>query len=323
MRYTGSLGLAPVVHRLLLKAIGSTAYDLIWVDHGALLERKLVADLKRIAPKILVYNIDDPFGKRDGPEWRLFQGSLPEYDLTVVVREPNVREALNCGARRVMRVFMAADEVAHAPRSLSEEDRDAWASKVLFVGTGFPERGPFISDLIRRGVPLSVYGDRWDKLKQWPIIKPSWRGAGLETPDTYAAAMQSAEICLGLLSAGNRDLQTTRSCEIPSLGALLCAERTREHLALYKEGEEAVFWDNADECSRCCEVLLNEPELRKSIAALGRLRYLKNGWSNMKVAANILQIAMSESEELLKRHQAALPLNIDLGNAISRTSERM
>ena len=44
---------------------------------------------------------------------------------------------------------------------------------------------------------------------------------------------QKPPLCLGLLSKGNRDLQTTRSLENPYAGGPLCAQRTSERLALY------------------------------------------------------------------------------------------
>ena len=62
--------------------------------------------------------------------------------------------------------------------------------------------------------------------------------------DDYLKAIQLAKVSLGLLSKGNRDLHTTRTFEIPYCGGLLCAERTSEHLQLYQEDVEAVYWSD-------------------------------------------------------------------------------
>lgn len=307
---TGSLGLAEVLRRRVLRSLGETGselatsgmagvdlspFDLAWIDQGSLVSPRLVRDLKASIPRVLCYTIDDPFGGRDKMRWRQFFNALPSYDLLVVVRACNIQEAYDHGAHKVLRVFMSADEVAHAPRQLTDDDRRQWQSEVAFVGTAFPERGPFLAELVRLGVPLTIYGNRYQRLPQWPQLRPFWRPTNADSADDYARAIDAAKVCLGLLSKGNRDQHTTRSMEIPSLGGLLCAERTPEHLGLYEEDHEAVFWDTPEECATNCFALLADPERREAIAAAGRQRYLKNPWRNMAVVQAILNAAMAPS----------------------------
>jgi hypothetical protein len=271
---------------------GRGGFDLVWVDSGGLVSRELVEDLKRLGKRVLNYNVDDPYGDRDVNSWVQYLRAVRAYDLVVVVRKENVEEARSAGARKVLRVYRSADELAHAPIQLSQEDRAKWATEVLFVGTGFPERSPFLAELVKYDVPLSIYGNSWEKLRDWKTIRRYWKGPGLDENYTYAAAIQSAKVCLGLLSKENRDLHTTRSLEIPSLGGVLCAQRTEEHLALYEEDREAVFWNSAEECAAKCHALLSDEGWRRSVAENGRQRYLKNGWTNEKVAEKILEAAL-------------------------------
>jgi hypothetical protein len=126
---------------------------------------------------------------------------------------------------------MSADEVAHAPRHLTPEEQRQWHSSVLFAGTWMPERGPFLARLVQLGVPLSIFGDRWHKAREWEQLHHYWRGPGIYNEEDYARAVQCADVCLGLLSKGNRDLSTTRSFEIPHLGGVLCAERCDSAIA--------------------------------------------------------------------------------------------
>jgi hypothetical protein len=141
--------------------------------------------------------------------------------------------------------------------------------------------------LVELGVPLSIYGDRWQKAPEWPVLRSVWRGGGLYG-DNYARAIQGAKVSLGLLSKGNRDLTTTRSFEIPYLGGVLCAERTTEHTELYRENEEAVFWSAPEECAAKCLQLLQDEPRRKRLSQNGRLRCLKNKTTNESVLARIL-----------------------------------
>jgi spore maturation protein CgeB len=263
-------------------------FDLCYVDGGEWVTPSLIQLLRQYATKVINYNIDDPLGSRDGRRYTAYRMSQPYYDLSVVMRLRNVDEAKCLGARSVLRVFMSADEVAHAPRQISEEDHKIWDSEVLFLGTWMPERGAFLLSLIQRGVPLTIRGSSWDKAPEWPLIKNNWKSVAVYG-DEYAKSIQCAKVNLGLLSKGNRDQHTTRSLEIPALGGLLCAERTDEHLAMYKEGEEALFWDDAEECANVCLRVLKDENKRKMIAEAGHQKIKQNRHYNEAVLSCILE----------------------------------
>lgn len=284
---TGALGLEGLLRRQVLARIPSTPWDIAVVDGGELVGPSLVRALRARCGAVVNYNVDDPFGMRDGRRWRLYLASVPCYDGLVVVRDVNVSEAQARGARRVVRVFRSADEEAHAPRPLAALDRTRWGGDVLFIGTWMPERGPFLAELLERGVPLAFYGDGWAKAREWPQIRRAWRGPAIYGVE-YAKAIRSAPACLGLLSKGNRDLHTTRTMEIPFAGGVLCAERTSEHRALYAEGEEALFWSDAKECAERCRELVADAERRAAMAARGRSRCVENGHLNERVMARVL-----------------------------------
>jgi len=204
------------------------------------------------------------------------------------VRRPNVQEAIALGARNVMWVWRAADQVAHAPLTPTPEEWRRYASDVSFVGTYFPERGPFLAELLERGVPLSIYGDHWQRAPEWPRLAAHWRGPASRSDRAYALMVQCSKVSLGLLSKGNRDLHTTRSAEVPHLGALFCAERTPEHEALYRDGKEAVFWWDAAECAK--QVPRAPP--RRAAAPRDRrrrARCIENATLNERIAEAVLQ----------------------------------
>jgi spore maturation protein CgeB len=285
---TGALGLGGFIRSRILEAVRSAEFDLVWVNAGDIISPDLVLDLKQQARFVINYNNDDPYGPRDGNKWRQYLRSVPFYDLVVVVRDCNVAEAFKAGARDVLRVHRSSDEVAHAPRKLSPSDLSKWGSEVAFIGTWMPERGPFLARLVERGVSLTIWGNRWSRAKEWPILRPYWRGPGLYKGDDYAMAVQCAKVCIGLLSKGNRDLCTQRSFEISQLGGVLCAERTSEHLALYAEDVEAVFWNDPDECVEKCKRLLNDETWRNQVAQKGQLRAIQNGTGNETVMNQII-----------------------------------
>jgi spore maturation protein CgeB len=284
---TGGMFIESFIRRKILAALRHRRFDFVYVDGGELVGPSLVNQLKSRFGSVINYNVDDPYGERDGQRWRLYRRAVPFYDLIVVVRDCNVPEAFARGARSVLRVHRSADEIAHSPRQINEQERQKWATEVAFVGTWMRERGPFMARLVQLGVPLSIYGDRWQKAPEWPVLRAAWRGQGLYEDD-YARAIQCAKVNLGLLSKENRDLTTQRSFEIPYLGGVLCAERTTEHTRLYKEDEEAVFWSSPEECASKCMQLLQDEQHRRRLAINGRNRCLQNRTTNEAILTQVL-----------------------------------
>ena len=291
---TGGLLCEKAVTASVLASLGQVKFDCVLVNGGRYVGPSLVRELQRRFGPVISYNNDDPFGVRDRFSWALFRQAVSCYDLVVLLRNANIAEAAALGAKKTLRVNFSADEVAHAPRILTEEDHARWDSDVVFVGTWMPERGPFMKKLIQRGVPLTIYGGRWQKAKEWPLLQPAWKGPATTTDDEYAKAIQCAKISVGLLSKGNRDLQTSRTFEVPSLGTLLCAERTIEHQQLYCEGAEAVFWADAEECAGVCLSLLRHEPQRQEIAHRGHLRSIQNEDFNERTMARLLAQVMPE-----------------------------
>jgi spore maturation protein CgeB len=62
-----------------------------------------------------------------------------------------------------------------------------------------------------------------------------------------AGAFASAKLCLGFLRKANRDLHTARTFEIPACGGVMLTERTDEQRAFFEEGNEALYFDSAEE----------------------------------------------------------------------------
>lgn len=269
--------------------------DVIWVDNGEFFGKKCLQILRKFNCPIILYSIDDPTGKRDGHRFDSFLAAIKLYDLIAVVRKETEEECKLLGAKQVLRVMRSYDEVAHAPYENAAEIPLNFKSDVAFIGTWMrnENRDEFIKVLIEAGISVSIWGDRWPKSLHFELLKPYYRGPNLGGKD-YIAAIQGAKICLGLLSKGNRDLHTTRSMEVPYAGGLLCAERTSEHTALYNDGTEAVFWNDAHECAAVCKKLLAGDQLEHiKKAGMKKVRNLKLG--NEDICKLILEKGLSNA----------------------------
>ncbi|MCB2148598.1 MAG: glycosyltransferase [Deltaproteobacteria bacterium] len=304
----GAAWFEPYIRQRLAVRLRGCHFSVVWSDQCLMVGLTTATVLRCHADHMVTYAIDDPFGTTDGHRFKLYLKALGVYDLVVVVRESNITEAYTHGARNVLRVLRSADEVAHHPLVLPPEKEKRWSSDVLFIGTWMPERGPFIRRLVELKIPLTLFGDRWQKAPEWPVIKRVWHGPGL-LGDAYVKAIQKAKVCLGMLSKGNRDFHTSRSSEIPYIGSLLCAERTVEHMAMYCEDEEAVFWSTPDECADKCFALLSQESKRQAIAQSGHNRCIQSGYLNQPIMESILNTLLNQglkairSESQLRKQQ--------------------
>jgi spore maturation protein CgeB len=289
--HAGGIGVGIFIDKKMYRETCKISPDLIWVAQGSFFSPSIIKHLRTLNAPIVNYADDDPFSIYNRMIFYNYRKAVPFYDLLVVVRRENVEEAKRAGARKVMQVWRSADEIAHRPRKLTQSERERFNSKVAFIGTYIPGRSAVIAELIKLGTPLSIWGYRWQNAPEWTIIQPHWRGPGLEDDQSYSAAILAAKICLGLVNKRNRDLHTFRSNEIPALGALLCAERTSEHLQLYEEDKEAIFWEDAKECAEKCKDLLVNEEKCNEIARIGHERALHNNLFNEPILASIIKTA--------------------------------
>jgi spore maturation protein CgeB len=265
-------------------------YDVCWVDNGELFGPAVLRVLKARCQHLVLFNHDDPSGSRDRLRFMTLRSAIAFYDLCVVVRHVNVPEFKALGAKDVLRVWMSYDEVAHLALHPPAPVRDEYQNDVVFIGRCMKGEGRdlLMHALIKQGLKPAIWGDNWQSSAVWPELQPYWRGASLSGRD-YVDALRGAKVCIGMLSKGNRDQHTTRTMEIPAAGGLLCAERTAEHLALYAEGQEAVFWSTPQECVDQCKALLADAALAHQIREAGQRRLLRNQVGSEDVCKAALQ----------------------------------
>jgi spore maturation protein CgeB len=283
------------VNRAMLEAVRSTPVDVIWVDRGITVERGTLTELRRLCPdaRIVHYNPDDPFGDYGMSEFRTFMKAIPEYDVHLIPRKPNVAEYLDWGAKRVEQIvpFWGYDPTTHRKVTLDDDERRHFGAPVGFIGMAEKERAGSITRLVREGFAVKVWGNRWpsyldDADARKVIAGPAQFG------ETYAKIISSFDINLAFLRRQNRDEHTSRSVELPAAGAFMLAERTDEHLQLFEEGREAEFFDSDDELVEKVRYYGERPEERARIAEAGRQRAVRDGYDNRSVVTEMLQRIM-------------------------------
>lgn len=266
-------------NKQILHWIRQDTFDILWLDKRLEIKPATLRKAKELSPNITIvgYSPDD-MGSRHNQS-KNFLACLPYYDCYCTTKTYNVQELKDLGCPGAIFTGNAYDPYTHRPMDLSAEEKEKLGGPVGFIGGYEAQRAESIYSLAKNGVRVSVWGDGW--AQNCKVRNPNLRIMGpSQYGDDYARAICSFDICLAFLRKRNRDLQTTRSIEIPACGAFMLGERTSEHLELFKEGKEAEFFDSdAELLDKVKFYLKNEPE-RRRIAQAGRERCLRSGYSN-------------------------------------------
>jgi spore maturation protein CgeB len=268
------------VNEKLKELIAHNQYDVAWIEKGNTIIPKILRLIKNHLPrcKVVSCSEDDMYALHNYSLYYRF--GLKYYDIVFTTKVYNLTELEIFGAKKMKLFLDNYDEVLHRPLELSAEDRHVFGTDVGFIGTFEKERMESMLYLAQCGVRVRVWGNGWKSYvgKNPNLIIENKAIYG----ENYVKAINATKINLGFLRKANRDEVTTRSVEIPACGSFMLAEWTKRHLDFFEDGKEAVFFRNNEELLRSVKMYLSNDDARKKIAAAGRERCLKSGYS-MKV----------------------------------------
>jgi len=253
--------------------------DIIWIDKGLTVRPRTLSNARQRSknPNLLIvgYSPDDMMQRCN--QSRYFLSCLPHYSLFITTKTYNVAELRDLGAPRVFFIGNAYDRTLHRPRPVNSTERRRLGGSVGFIGAYEKNRAESLLAIAKAGIPVRVWG--WTDWSMCQGLHPNLivEHAPLWGED-YVSAICSFDINLCFLRKSNRDLQTTRTVEIPACGAFMIAERTDEHLEMFKEGKEAVFFSSNEELVGLVRYYLRNEEARLEIASAGRKRCLQSGY---------------------------------------------
>ncbi len=274
----------PEVNRLNRDILAEAARfrpDVMWADKALWMQPATLERLRATGVLSVSYMIDNFFGPRRDPGWRLYAKTIPQYDLHCTQRDANVRDYRAAGARDVIKIQTAYEPTVHfpPPATWSEADRDR---DVSFVGTPYDQRPAFLTRLWKeRGFAVQVNGGLvWKPLLKREGGLSIYRGHGELRNQDYREAIWRSRINLSFLTHSNQDEFVHKSFEIAACGGFLLAERSAGHLERFREDEEAVFFSDFEECAAKIRLYLPDVEARERIARAGRERAWASGYDN-------------------------------------------
>ena len=269
-----------VLKGLIKKKVREHSWDIVWLEKALDIDSLTLSFIKNVLPDCLIigFSPDDMNARHN--QSQQFLDSIDMYDLYFTTKSYNVQELQRLGCRRSIFVPNGYDPDSFAPTLPNEDERSALGGDVGFIGTYEDYRANMLLSLARHGISVRVWGNGWQMLEYDKVSKKIIIENRTLNGETYSKACNSFKINLNFLRKVNRDLQTTRSIEIPASGGFMLAERTREHQELFKEGVEAEFFSSQDELVDKCNYYLSNEGERLKIATAGYKRCIVGGYSN-------------------------------------------
>jgi spore maturation protein CgeB len=266
-------------------------YDIVWIDKGITINAATLRYIKMISPtsRIVSYSPDNMALRHN--QSKNYLESIPLYDIHFTTKSHIFEEMQKLGAAQIEFTNKHYEQSFHYHHTLTKGEIDKLGGDVGFIGAWEQERCESILHLANNGIKVKVFGDeKWNDYKNVENlqIKP-----GIFSED-YSKSLQAFKISLCFLRKMNSDKQTSRTMEIPACGGFMLAERTDEHLELFKENYEAEFFSNDEELLKKCRYYLSHHEARKRIAAAGTLRCKTSGYSNEESIRRMIKIVISD-----------------------------
>lgn len=252
-----------------------TNIDILFVIKGNEIKPKAIKDIKKEYPniKLVNFSLDDMYAKHNRSIF--YTKSIKYYDLVVTTKSYNIEELPYLGVKNILFIYQAFSKDIHKPVLNSNN----FKHDVLFIGYPEKYRINSILYLANNGFKIDIYGypNAWEKtnIKHKNIINHKNSLFGEE----YSEAISNSKITLCFLRKINRDLHTSRSIEIPACKGFMIAERTNEHLDLFKENEEAVYFEDDEELLEKVKYYLKNESERKNIQENGYNRAISSKYS--------------------------------------------
>lgn len=197
-----------------------------------------------------------------GVEQKNFSEWLGEFDV-IFSSDIYIKKVFyQLGAKQVEFLPFAYDSKYHLPKSLTKSDSDIFSSPVAYVGTFGRLQKDWLSSIQHHG--LKVWGNSWDKLPKRDSLRASWtkgRGIGAE----MWKAINLSAITFNMCRAEHTSEISMKTFEIPAAGGLMLSNFTETQNAFFKDGVEALYYNNREEASDLIAFHIRRPELVKQI----------------------------------------------------------
>jgi spore maturation protein CgeB len=235
------LGFSAIYDRInnyVLNQTENQTYDLIWVFKGMELYPSTLQKLRKQSKRLINFNPDNPFifsGKGSGNS--NVTNSINLFDEHFTYDSSIKDRLINEFGVKCTLVPFGFDQEIILDNELSNLEE---VNSVCFLGNPDSYRAEILKSVLDQGLPLHVYGFKWDKFLKHPLVKchePVYERKFLQIIRSY-------RVHLNIMRIHNLDSHNMRSIEIPGCGGIMLAPKTKDHVNFFEEGKEAFFYSS-------------------------------------------------------------------------------
>lgn len=274
------------INKRLINEVKHFNPEVLFIIKGNLIKPSTLRSIKNINPNIILisWSLDDMYASHNRSLY--YKNGLNLYDHVFTTKSYNVSELKSLGAKKVHFLYQAFSNKYHIPCKQCENSK--YKFDVLFIGTAEKERIDSLNYLAQNGIKINIYGGGWNKVNKTTLHHNLIINEYDLVGSDYADAISCSKISLCFLRKINRDLHTSRSIEIPACKGFMLAERTNEHLSLFKEGIEAEFFTSNEELLKKVNYYLLNEEKRQEVIEKGYQKCIEKDYSYDNMLARIL-----------------------------------
>ncbi len=208
----------------------------------------------------------------DNPLWMIPFEHIEAYDVFFTKERYALRALEQAGLRNLYYLPMYCVPEMHHPVELAPEEAQRFAAPVSFVGSCYPYRERFVSELA--GYPVRLWGAGWDRSDS-PAVRamlaggPVWGRAKLAIYSGSTLSLNQHHPMNDIVGVN------TRAFELAASGACQVVDLKEELPPLFTPREEVVAYRDLAELRRQLDYYLAHPDEARDIGQRALKRALR------------------------------------------------
>jgi spore maturation protein CgeB len=261
------------------KVVEEEMPKIIWFDKAIWLTSRDIKRLKKLNVKLVHHNTDFLYAKKISM-WisrRRLRETATFFDFFITTNKEDYKKIKRISEGKIILSRLGYDDRRLSNIKIDSNIKNFWKSDVVFVGHYEPRTENYLLELAKSNIGLKVYGANWKNSrlsKKYPNLV-----GGYLTNLEYYYAIKGAKIGLSIYSQYNKNQDSGRSYEIPAIGTMMIALRSKTHTESFEEDVEAVFFDNPSDLVNKCKYYISMEKQRNIIANRGNNRCIRSGYS--------------------------------------------